>query len=217
MFPLYDENRRRTVPIVTWALIAINVLVFWWEFTNSFDPWIFFTFGEIPFFIFQGERLYTLITSMFLHADFLHILGNMIYLFIFGDNIEDRFGHIKYLFFYLIFGIVGGLTHSAMSVMSGGLEALIPTIGASGAVSGILGAYIVLFPRARIVSIVPSIYLVQIARVPAVIFIGFWFIVQLLYAGSITSIAYMAHIGGFLAGFIVATAFKLGGTNRNNL
>ena len=209
MLPLYDENRSRTTPIVTWALIAANIIVFVWEITYNFDQWIFFTFGEVPYLVFRGENLYTLITSMFLHADFWHILGNMLYLFVFGDNIEDRFGHVKYLFFYLIFGIVGGLAHAFISVTEGGVGACIPTIGASGAVSGILGAYIVLFPRARVVSVVPSFFFLRLARIPAIVFIGFWFIVQLLYAGSMRGVAYMAHIGGFVTGLIMATLFRV--------
>jgi len=193
MFPLYDENRSRTLPIVTWILIVVNGLVFWWEFTHGFDQKIFFTFGEVPALILQGKRLFSLVTSMFLHADFWHILGNMIYLFIFGDNVEDRLGHTKFFLLYFNFGIVGGLTHSIMAVMSGGRDAFIPAVGASGAIAGILGAYLVFFPRARIVSIVPSFFFVRLARVPAVIFTGFWFIrhfTSSLYSDLIYSIIF---------------------------
>ncbi len=208
MFPLYDENKSRTLPIITWTLIIANVLVFWWEFTQGFNNNIFITYGEVPALILQGKRLFSLVTSMFLHGDFLHIIGNMIYLFIFGDNVEDRFGHTKYFLLYLIFGIVGGLTHSIIAVLSGGVNAFIPAVGASGAIAGILGAYVVFFPNARIMSIVPSFFFVRLARVPALIFIGFWFIIQLLYSSSITTVAYMAHIGGFIVGLIVAAALK---------
>ena len=132
----------------------------------------------------------------------------MLYLFIFGDNVEDRFGHINYLLLYFIFGLVGGIIHSITTVMLGGLDAFIPAIGASGAVAGILGAYFVFFPQAKIMSIVPSLFFVRLARVPAVIFIGLWFILQFLYIGSMTGVAYMAHIGGFIAGFIIARILK---------
>ena len=208
MFPLYDENRSRAFPFVMWSLIAANALVFWWEFTEGFNDQIFLTYGEVPALVLQGRQLFSVITSMFLHVDVLHILGNMIYLFVFGDNVEDRFGHAKFLLLYLVFGIAGGLTHSAVSVMSGGADPYIPAVGASGAIAGILGAYIVFYPVARIVSIVPSFFFFRLARIPAVLFIGFWFILQILYAGGSSSVAYMAHIGGFAAGFITAIVFR---------
>ena len=209
MIPLYDKNKSRIRPIVTWALIIVNGLVFYWEFTQRFDPRIFLTFGEIPALVFQGKQLHTLVTSMFLHGDFLHILGNMVFLFVFGDNVEDRFGHPKYLLLYFIFGIGGGLIHSIVAVMFGGFDAFIPAVGASAAISGILGAYLVFFPRAKIVSVVPSFVFVRVAPIPAWVFIGFWFILQLLYSGGATPVAYMAHIGGFLIGLIVAAIVRL--------
>lgn len=212
MFPLYDENRSKTLPVLTWSLIVLNVIIFFWELNTGFDPEIFILYGEIPAEIVQGKRLFTLITSMFIHGDFFHIIGNMIYLFIFGDNIEDRFGRIKFFVLYFLFGVVGGLTHSIFSSLSNGLDAYIPAVGASGAVSGILGAYLVFFPRAKVVSLVPSFYFMRLARVPALIFIGFWFLLQLLYAGGMTSVAYMAHIGGFSVGLLVAVIYRF--TNR---
>jgi membrane associated rhomboid family serine protease len=169
---------------------------------------IFYNYGEIPVLVMQGKQLHSIITSMFLHADLWHLVGNMVYLFVFGDNVEDRFGHTKFLLFYFIFGIVGGVTHSIVAVMFGSIDALVPAIGASGAVSGILAAYVIFFPNAKIVSIVPSFYLIRIAPVPAWTFIGFWFILQLLYSGTMTAVAYMAHIGGFITGFIIAMIFK---------
>jgi membrane associated rhomboid family serine protease len=210
MFPLYDENPTRSKPIVTWSLILINVIVFIWQISSGLYYEIMVDYGEIPFFVTNGERLFTLITSMFLHGDILHIFGNMLYLFVFGDNVEDRFGHTKFLFLYLIFGIVGGLAHSYVTIMFNGADALIPAIGASGAISGLLGAYIMFFPRARIVSVAIVYYLIRIIKVPASIFIGFWFILQFLYVllGSLGGVAYWAHIGGFFAGFIVASIAK---------
>jgi membrane associated rhomboid family serine protease len=208
MFPLYDENRSRTRPLVTWALILVNGVVFWWEIENGFDQRLFDVFGEVPALVLQGKQLHSLVTSMFLHADFWHILGNMVYLFVFGDNVEDRFGHVTHLPLYFLFGVTGGLAHSITAVVAGGVDAVIPAIGASGAVSGILGAYLVFFPRARIMSLVPSYYFMRVARVPAAVFIGFWFVLQLLYSGEETAVAYVAHIGGFLTGILVAVLFK---------
>ncbi|MFH0748321.1 MAG: rhomboid family intramembrane serine protease [Candidatus Bathyarchaeota archaeon] len=190
-----------------WILIAVNGLVFWWEFTQGFDDSLFFTYGEIPFFIMRGQQLLTVITSMFIHVDFLHIISNMLYLYIFGDNVEDKFGHVKFFFLYIFFGIVGGLAHSVFTVVFGA-EPFIPAVGASGAISGVLGAYLVFFPSARIVSVVPSYFFVRLARIPAFVFIGFWFILQILYSGGSSSVAYLAHIGGFVAGVILALIFK---------
>lgn len=191
-----------------WTLIALNVLVFYWEFTEGFSDKIFLVYGETPALIMQGEQLSSVLTSMFIHVDIWHIFGNMLYLFIFGDNVEDRFGHVKFLLLYLVFGVVGGLTHSAITVMSDGIDQYLPAVGASGAIAGVLGAYIVFFPNARIVSIVPSFVFVRLARVPAYLFIGFWFILQILYSGGSASVAYMAHVGGFVAGFVIAVMFK---------
>ena len=210
MFPLYDENPTRSKPIITWSLILINVIVFIWQISSGLYYEIITDYGEIPFFVTSGERLFTLFTSMFLHGDILHIFGNMLYLFVFGDNVEDRFGHAKFLFLYLIFGVLGGLAQSYVTIMFNEADALIPAIGASGAISGVLGAYIMFFPRARIVSVAIVYYLIRIIKVPALIFIGFWFILQFLYVliGSLGGVAYWAHIGGFFAGFIVASIAK---------
>ena len=185
-----------------------NGLVFIWQLVQGFNQEIFLVYGEIPNVVLQGKQLYTLVTSIFLHGDFFHIFGNMLYLFIFGDNVEDRFGHTTYFILYFIFGIMGGLAHSVVAVLFGGIDALIPAIGASGAISGILGSYLVFFPSARIVSVVPSFYFMRLARVPAVLFIGFWFILQLLFIGDVTTVAYMAHIGGFITGLVIALIFK---------
>ncbi len=208
MFPLYDENRSRTFPFVTLSLIVVNALVFWWEFTEGFDDRIFLEYGAVPALVLQGMRPLTLITSMFIHVDILHIFGNMLYLFIFGDNVEDRFGHARFFLLYFIFGIAGGLAHSAIVVSAGGFEQSIPTVGASGAVSGILGAYLIFYPSARIVSIVPSFFFFRLARVPAFLFIGFWFLLQILYSGGSESVAYMAHVGGFTTGLTIALAYR---------
>jgi len=241
VLPLYDENKSRTRPVITWTLIVINVLVFAWQLTqgllvNSEQSWIdVVRFGTIPLDIVSGESTaasyhlnrplgfpwpwVTIVTSMFMHAGILHIVGNMLFLFVFGDNVEDRFGHVKYLVLYLGFGACGALANSWMVAQSAeGLPldprinpALTPAIGASGAIAGVLGAYILLYPTARVVSLVFLGYIATTARIRAIFFIGFWFIFQLLpalvdpFGGNV---AYWAHIGGFLAGFIVAILFR---------
>ncbi|MFQ5711296.1 MAG: rhomboid family intramembrane serine protease [Candidatus Geothermarchaeales archaeon] len=211
MFPLYDENPRKTKPFITWSLIAINVVVFAWQLSRGMDNEIVFEYGEIPAMILSGRRLFTMITSMFLHGDIFHIFGNMLYLFIFGDNIEDRFGHTKFLLLYLLFGVFGGLTHSVLTFVFDGTGVIIPAIGASGAISGVLGAYLMFFPRAKIVSVILFFYFLRIARVPALIFLGFWFLLQFLYGatGTVGGVAYWAHIGGFAIGFLTAGLYKL--------
>ncbi len=136
----------------------------------------------------------------------------MIYLFVFGDNVEDQCGHVRYGILYLVFGVIGGLCHAITAVVSGGEAVFIPAHGASGAVSGVLGSYLLFFPRARIVSLVLSFLFLRVAPVPAWVFIGFWFLLQLLYRGSNSAVAYTAHVGGFLTGVLVALLLKL--TNR---
>lgn len=209
MFPLYDENRSKKRPLINWGLIAINVIVFIWQLSNGMSYRTMRDFGEIPSLLMGGKRLYTVITSMFLHGDFVHIGSNMYYLFIFGDNIEDAFGHTKYLILYLIFGIVGGIVHSAATVFFQPWDSNIPAIGASGAISGVLGAYLVFFPNARIVSLVFYYFFIRMVRIPALAFLGFWFLLQLLMSGTQSGVAYWAHIGGFIAGLAVAGIFKV--------
>ena len=161
----------------------------------------------IPKFIIQGQQLHTLFTSMFLHANILHLIGNMLYLYIFGDNIEDAFGHGRYFLFYIACGLAASLTY-IISITD--LRALYsPTVGASGAISGVLGTYMVLYPRARILALVPY-YLIYIVPVPAIFFLGFWFIFQFL-TGMLdvhTRVAYWAHIGGFVVGMAIALLFR---------
>jgi membrane associated rhomboid family serine protease len=225
MLPLHDDNPTKTRPYVTWSLIAINIAVFVWQiaegyFTNPFP--ILFEWGEIPLFIGRGEELHTMVTSMFLHGDPLHIGSNMLFLYVFGDNVEDRFGHGKYLILYLAFGIVAGLVHSYYALwVTGsatfpecaieGLQACVPAIGASGAVSGILGAYFIFWPRARIVTVIFLFYFIRLIMIPAVALLGFWFFYQVLQGllGIGGGVAVWAHIGGFVAGLAVAKLVAL--------
>jgi membrane associated rhomboid family serine protease len=170
---------------------------------NLLANWIFNNFTMVPAEIVRGEKLYTLFTSMFLHADILHIGGNMLFLYVFGDNVEDAFGHLRYLMFYVVCGLIADFAHILSITNSANL--LIPTLGASGAISGVMGAYILLYPRARIETLILTFF-ITVVSIPAVFFIGFWFLLQLLYTWLDISgnVAYWAHIGGFVAGMILS-------------
>jgi membrane associated rhomboid family serine protease len=205
MFPIHDDtNRLHGRPYVNYSLIAINAAVFAWEaistgfFANEqATSEIFLKYGAIPKFVLAGDIQATL-TSMFIHGGIAHIVGNMVFLYVFGDNVEDRFGHIRYLAIYILWGMFATLVQSIYAVSTGGGD--IPAIGASGAISGVLGAYLVMFPRARIYTLVIAFFITTI-RIPAIAFIPFWFILQILFTviGE-SGVAYLAHIGGFVAG-----------------
>lgn len=218
MIPLRDENPTRTFPFITVAIIAINILVFIYELNLGEGLQVKIEqFAAVPYNIthmISLSVLLTLVTSIFLHAGFAHIVGNMLYLWVFGNNIEDRLGHIKFIFFYLLCGIVATLGHVFTSAGS-----KIPLIGASGAISGVLGAYIILYPRARILVLVPLFIMWRIIRVQAVWFLGFWIILQFIYgsasfaladASSQGGVAWFAHIFGFFAGWVFLGVFIKG-------
>jgi membrane associated rhomboid family serine protease len=210
VFPIGDDNsRRRIVPVVTYSLILINIVVFLLELQwgNAFIREYAFIprqFGADP----AGEAK-TVITAMFLHGGWLHLIGNMLYLWIFGDNVEDNFGSARFLLFYLICGVVA--TFAQMAAMP---AANIPNVGASGAIAGVLGAYLVLYPRGRVTVLTQ----VGPTQAPALLVIGLWILLQLFSGiGSITTstqtaetggVAYMAHVGGFFAGVILAFFFR---------
>jgi membrane associated rhomboid family serine protease len=201
-----DDSSRRTVPFVTYALIAGNILFFFVEQSGGdafIENWAFVPSRFISNPI--GDFL-TLLSSMFMHAGWLHLGGNMLYLWIFGDNVEDRFGHIKFTVFYLLGGL--GATFSQLAFS---LESNIPNLGASGAIAGVLGAYILLFPQGRVKVMQGQ----QVIQVPALIVIGMWIILQFFSGiGPIANtaqtggVAYMAHIGGFIAGFVLTLLFR---------
>ncbi|MEM2386486.1 MAG: rhomboid family intramembrane serine protease [Candidatus Bathyarchaeia archaeon] len=221
MLPLKDLNRPLKTPHVNRLLLIVNVVVFlvyWLSDNGFFFPTKLATqivaqiddkFVMVPQHVVQGEKLYTLVTCMFMHADWWHLLGNMLFLFIFGDNVEDIFGHGGYLVFYVVCGVSAAFAHIA-SLYLGLTYPADPTIGvvgASGAISGVLGAYLVLFPKAKILTWVAYFIL----PIPAILFLGFWFLLQWLY-GSFevgSPVAYWAHIGGFITGMILAAAFGL--------
>jgi membrane associated rhomboid family serine protease len=223
MFPIHDDTQRlHGRPYVNYGLIFINVMVFIWElsFTGNFtDPIatqeLFYTYGSIPHFVLSGD-VFSIITSMFMHGGIAHIAGNMVFLFVFGDNIEDKFGHVKYLLIYLLWGILAAYTHSL--VPTDNTNALIPAVGASGAISGVLGAYLVMFPRAKIFTVVFAFFITTI-RIPAIAFLPIWFVMQLVFGFIFPQsggVAYFAHIGGFVAGLGTAYVWKLLVRNRDH-
>jgi membrane associated rhomboid family serine protease len=219
MFPIRDTNKSSTFPIVNWMIIIINAGIFIIQvrLPRETVEIIFNTFGVIPirFVEFHPLAPISLFSSQFLHGGWLHIIRNLWILYIFGDNVEDRIGHIQYLVFYIITGIAGSLLQVVTQPFSN-----TPMIGASGAISGVLGAYIFFFPRARILTFVPIFILPWLVEIPAVIFLGIWFLSQFVNvineASTIVNsgIAYWAHLGGFGAGFILARRFKQTRDNR---
>ena len=208
MFPIGDDDSaERTVPVVTYALIALNVLVFFLELSGG-DPFIE-RWSVVPRRLTQNPTgdFITIFTSMFMHGGWLHLGGNMLYLWIFGDNVEDRFGHAKFLVFYLLCGIAATLAQVFFSAGSN-----VPNLGASGAIAGVLAAYIILFPRGSVRVLMGR----SVVPMPALVVIGLWIVLQFISGiGSITQsaetggVAYMAHIGGFVAG--LALTFLFGG------
>jgi membrane associated rhomboid family serine protease len=207
MFPIGDDNTaRRIVPLVTYTLIVLNVLFFLVELSGG-DAFIMqWAFVPSRFLANPMGDFITLFTSMFMHAGWLHLGGNMLYLWIFGDNVEDRFGHVKFLVFYLLCGL--GATFAQLMFS---LDSNIPNLGASGAIAGVLGSYILMFPKGRIRVLQGQ----RVVQAPALMVIGFWFILQLFSSiGSIANtadtggVAYMAHIGGFVAGFVLTFLFR---------
>jgi len=217
LLPIHDENRPVIRPYMNWGLLLANMVVFFLFLVQGFQALEggIEVFGTIPSDILNGERLWTLLTSMFMHADPMHLFGNLLYLWVFGDNIEDAFGHVKYLAFYLLSGLVASFIHMASvlaTLPSYGVVGLdVPSVGASGAISAILGAYLVLYPRARIRTIV-FYFFISIVSIPAYYYLGFWFLYQLLMGmfsltGLPSGVAFWAHIGGFVAGFVAIKAF----------
>jgi membrane associated rhomboid family serine protease len=214
--PLKDDNPTSTFPFITLGLILANGLVFYHQMSLDFveSQNFIFRWGAIPYQIHHGKVLrefpeipipLTIFSSMFLHGGFLHIFGNMLYLWIFGNNIEDTLGHFRFLLFYLVCGLIAGLAQVFSNP-----ESAVPMIGASGAVAGILGAYLILFPGSRILTLFFIFIFIKLIRLPAMFVLGFWFFIQLLgvWGGSISNVAFFAHVGGFLAGLILVKVFQ---------
>lgn len=225
MLPIRDINRSTTTPHVNRLLLIVNIIIFAFYALSSLNIFLSYRFAGyiekefvmIPADILHGEQFHTLFTSMFLHADPFHLFGNMLFLYIFGDNIEDIFGHLGYLIFYLGCGLVAAFAYILVNVYAPLISYIIGiplvsdltsgVLGASGAISGVLGAYLVLFPRAKILSLIFYVIL----PIPAFIFLGVWFLLQWVYwvTDIFSGVAYFAHIGGFIAGMILALVFGL--------
>ena len=219
MLPLGDHNPRRTTPFVTWLFIGINILMFFWELSLganlervlrgvAFIPARFWADSNLV------QEFIRTMTSMFLHGGWLHLGGNMLYLWIFGDNVEDRLGHTRYAIFYVLCGILATLAHAFASPMSN-----LPSIGASGAIAGVLGGYLVLFPHARVTTLIPIFVVITVREIPAIFVLGMWFVLQFFSGAAsigasqdVGGVAYFAHIGGFVAGMILIVL--LGGLRK---
>ena len=209
MIPLRDVIPSRTTPYITVTIIVLNVLAWLFELALPADVRTVFlqVYGVVP----ADFHATTLITSMFLHGGWMHVLGNMWYLWIFGDNVEDRVGHGRFIVFYLVCGIAAGLGQIAMDPSS-----TLPTIGASGAIAGVMGAYFVLYPRSRVLTLIPLIIFWEVIELPAIVLLGFWFVMQLFSAGTIAitastgggGVAFAAHVAGFVVGMIGGLLFR---------
>jgi membrane associated rhomboid family serine protease len=215
MIPLRDDRPTRTFAFVTVAIITLNALVFWHELSldNSSRVESFFaTFALTPAYLTHApspDSYRTIFTSMFLHGGWMHIIGNMLFLWIFGNNVEDSVGHFKFIVFYLLCGVAAAAAQVAISP-----DSTVPMIGASGAISGVLGAYLLLLPRARVLVLFPIWIFWRVFYVPAVLFLIFWFGMQLLSGLAVLSfnvnggVAFWAHVGGFVAGMLLIPFFK---------
>ncbi|MCS6828724.1 MAG: rhomboid family intramembrane serine protease [Caldilinea sp.] len=213
MFPLRDTVRARSLPLMNWTLIAVNVLVFIVFLSGPHAEFWIERYALIPAQLFVNPTAWlTVITSMFLHGGLFHLLGNMWALYIFGDNVEDRMGSLRFLIFYLLCGAAAAFVHVLMNPNS-----VIPTVGASGAISGVMGAYLVLFPFARVITLVPLFFFPYFFEIPALFFIGVWFAGQLVSAfmtsalapPDVGGVAWWAHVGGFVAGMMLVKLFTV--------
>ena len=222
VIPLRDTIRSRSFPFVTIGLLALNVLVFLKQLdAGALGERLIFAYGLVPARLVHWSELggppglaryLPLLTSQFLHGGWLHLLGNLLYLWVFGANVEDRLGHLKYLLFYLACGVIAGLAQVLADPASP-----VPTVGASGAIAGVLGAYLVSYPRARVLTFVPIFFLPWLVEIPALVFLALWFATQLLMGWfslgrELTGgVAWWAHVGGFMAGMLLV---NLGGKRR---
>jgi membrane associated rhomboid family serine protease len=222
VIPLRDRNPTLATPYVTYALIAINVVAFVYEFLLGAQMQAFVErWGVVPYFLTSGAvpgSVVTLVTSMFLHGGWAHLIGNMWFLFVFGDNVEDRLGRGRFLIFYFASGFGAALLQVLIDPSS-----TVPMVGASGAISGVLGAYAALFPGARVLTLVPIFVFIQFIELPALLLIAAWFVLQLvqglltLGVGSGGGIAFFAHIGGFVAGLALIRLLKPKAPARTNV
>ncbi|HZP47121.1 MAG TPA: rhomboid family intramembrane serine protease [Vicinamibacterales bacterium] len=216
MIPLRDVIPSRTTPYITVTIILLNAVAWLYEVSlppRELERFLYF-YGVVP----ASFSASTLITSMFLHGSWMHVVGNMWYLWIFGDNVEDRVGHGRFLLFYLLCGVVAAIGQIAVDPAS-----TLPTIGASGAIAGVMGAYFVLYPHSRVLTLVPLIVFWELIELPAIVLLGFWFLMQLFSAGTIAvtasshgsgGVAFAAHVAGFLVGVAGVLVLRKRDTNR---
>ncbi len=226
MIPLKDDNPTTIRPIVTLSLIGACILVFLWQrslgqeggqdavYELGFIPAVLFGSADLPAQLTWVPAPVTVFTSMFLHGGILHLAGNMLYLWIFADNVEDSMGHGRFIVFYAVCGLAAAIAQAAPEIGS-----TIPMIGASGAVSGVLGAYVLLYPHARVLVVVPLVVILYTMRLPAIVVLGFWFAIQLISSLAAPAvgggIAFRAHLGGFLAGLLLIRLFATRPSTRN--
>lgn len=212
MFPIRDHNPSGRTPLVTYVLIAVNIAVFlgyWLTITNDYDLALFFNrWGLVPVAVTAGYQTETVLTSMFLHGGWMHLAGNMLFLWIFGDNMEDEMGHLRFALFYLAVGLAAAFLQTAADPGS-----QIPMVGASGAIAGVMGGYLLLFPRARVDVLFIFVIFFRIFAIPAWIVLGVWIGLQ-LFNGSVTptdqgGVAYLAHVGGFVGGLVLTVPLWL--------
>ena len=216
MIPIRDIIPSKNYPVVNNAIIGINVILYLVEMAQGagLERFIYiyglvparYSLPEVAAYFSTGQQLFSVLSFMFLHGGFWHLLGNMWSLYIFGDNVEDRLGPLRYLVFYLLCGITSGLAHLVFNLNSN-----VPTIGASGAIAGVMGAYLILHPNSKILTLIPILFIPWFVEIPAFFFLGFWFVIQFINAaashGGVSGIAWWAHIGGFIFGIIFLKIF----------
>lgn len=225
MIPLKDENPTSRIPVLTIALLVINSLIYiyqlygWFNYGSGWEHLFLLKYGAVPSWVLGGPppvliqqyvpweiydqwmpRILTLFSAMFLHGGFMHVAGNMLYLWIFGNNIEDALGYGRFIVFYLLGGVLASLAHVIINPSS-----QIPMVGASGAIAAVMGAYLVLYPRARVLVLFWFFFIATTARIPAVYLLGIWFLMQFFMLGQ--GVAWMAHVGGFVAGMLLIRLF----------
>jgi len=217
MIPIRDTISARNYPVVNNTIIGINIVIFLLMTLGTEPDRSFYIYGLVPArysvpqissYFTPGQQVFSMVSFMFLHGGFFHLLGNMWSLYIFGDNVEDRLGHFRYLVFYLLCGVASGISHLLLNLNSN-----VPTIGASGAIAGVMGAYFILYPKAKILTLIPIIFIPWFVEIPAYFFLGLWFVIQFLQAagshGNVGGIAWWAHIGGFIFGIVFIKLFLL--------
>ncbi len=220
MIPLKDDVPVSTAPFVTVSLIAANVLVFVWQVAVVGLPYSAQVAGVIPYEILTLRDVppadvvappFTILTGMFVHGGFMHVAGNMLFLWIFGNNVEDALGHLRFAAYYLVCGVAAALAQVGVSAIEAGPSALlVPMVGASGAIAGVLAGYMLMFPRARVLTLVWILFFFRLVYVPAGFFIGLWFVIQLVSAvlgDTGSGVAFVAHVGGFVTGFVLMKVF----------